>query len=105
MRCPATHKAQQILLRGCNPGTPGSAVKEDDFFLPFSGQNPRLSAPGFTLHAVMVNYLCILISECDGCNLKVTSTSKACNGFSTLFHFLDGACAFNLMDLSMGEEF
>lgn len=80
-------------------------LSEDDFFLLFSGQNPRLSALWFTLHAVMVNYLCILITESAGCNLKITSTSKPCNGFSTLFHVLDGACAFSLMDLSMEEEF
>lgn len=53
----------------------------------------------------MVNYLCILITESAGCNLKITSTGRARNGFSTLFHILDGACAFNLMDLSMEEEF
>lgn len=53
----------------------------------------------------MVNYLCILITESAGSNLKATSTSKTCKGFSTLFNFLDGACAFSLMDLSMEEEF
>ena len=47
----------------------------------------------------------ILITESVSCNLKVTSISKPCNGFLTIFHFLDGVCAFNLMDLNMEEEF
>lgn len=47
----------------------------------------------------------ILITESASSNLKVTSISKPCNGFLTICNFLDGVCAFNLMDLNMEEEF